>query len=101
MRSHYGMPAAALLWLALASPAQADVYRRGEPGEPATLDPQQSQTVIEADIDYDLFEGLLTYDSDGRLAPGVATGWTVSEDGLTYDLWVMSLTRAINLGCPP
>ena len=62
----------------------ADVYRRGEPGEPETLDPQQTQTVVEADIVYDLFEGLLSYDAEGRLAPGVATAWTVSDDGLTY-----------------
>ena len=86
MRSHYGMRWLLLAWLALApAPAQADVYRRGEPGEPATLDPQQTQTVVEADVVYDLFEGLLTYDADGQLAPGVATAWTVSGDGLTYD----------------
>ena len=86
MRSRYGMGWLLLAWLALAAaPAQAEVYRRGEPGEPETLDPQKTQSVVEADIVYDLFEGLLTYDADGRLAPGVATGWTVSDDGLTYD----------------
>jgi ABC-type oligopeptide transport system substrate-binding subunit len=73
-----------LLLLGLAS-AQADVYRRGEPGEPETLDPQKTQTVVEADIVYDLFEGLLTYDAEGRLAPGVARSWTISGDGLAYD----------------
>lgn len=61
-----------------------DLYRRGEPGEPETLDPQKTQTVVEADIIYDLFEGLLTYDAEGRLVPGVATAWSVSDDGLTY-----------------
>ena len=66
----------------------SDVYRRAEPGEPETLDPQQTQTVVEADIVYDLFEGLLTYDADGRLAPGVATAWTVSDDGLAYDFYL-------------
>lgn len=73
--------AALLLGLTAAS---AQVYRRGEPGEPETLDPQKSQTVVEADILYDLFEGLLTYDADGRLIPGVALSWTLSEDGLVY-----------------
>jgi oligopeptide transport system substrate-binding protein len=67
-----------------ASAAQAQVYRRGEPGEPETLDPQKTQTVVEADIVYDLFEGLLTYDSEGRTAPGVALSWTISDDGLVY-----------------
>ena len=65
--------------------AHADVYRRGEPGEPETLDPQKTQTVVEADIVYDLFEGLLTYDAEGRLVPGAALSWRVSADGLTYD----------------
>ena len=65
--------------------ARADAYRRGEPGEPETLDPQKTQTVVEADIVYDLFEGLLTYDAEGKLVPGVALSWTVSADGLTYD----------------
>jgi oligopeptide transport system substrate-binding protein len=60
------------------------VYRRGEPGEPETLDPQRTATSVEADVDYDLFEGLLTYDAAGRLVPGVAESWTVSPDGLTY-----------------
>jgi len=64
--------------------AQAQVYRRGEPGEPETLDPQKSQTVVEADILYDLFEGLLSYDADGRLIPGVALKWALSDDGLVY-----------------
>ena len=72
------------LLLGLAT-AQADVYRRGEPGEPETLDPQKTQTVVEADIVYDLFEGLLTYDAEGKLVPGVALSWTISADGLTYD----------------
>lgn len=31
-----------------ASAASAQVYRRGEPGEPETLDPQKTQTVVEA-----------------------------------------------------
>jgi ABC-type oligopeptide transport system substrate-binding subunit len=77
---------ACLFLLAGLMAAQADeVYRRGEPGEPETLDPQKTQTVVEADIVYDLFEGLLTYDSTGKLVPGVALSWTVSDDGLAYD----------------
>ena len=73
------------LLLTLTVVAQAAVYRRGEPGEPETLDPQKSQTVVEADIVYDLFEGLLTFDAEGHLVPGVALTWTISDDGLTYD----------------
>src|SRR3984885_11919596 len=68
-----------------ASPAGAEsLYRRGAEGEPATLDPQLTGTVVEANVIYDLFEGLLTYDADGALVPGVAASWSASPDGLTW-----------------
>src|SRR5271170_5811432 len=68
-----------------ASPVRAEsVYRRGAAGEPATLDPQLTGTVVEADVIYDLFEGLLTYDAGGAPVPGVATNWSASPDGLTW-----------------
>jgi oligopeptide transport system substrate-binding protein len=60
------------------------VYRRGELGDAATLDPQKTGTVTEADILLDLFEGLVTYDAKAEIAPGVAESWTVSDDGLVY-----------------
>lgn len=70
------------LWV---PPAKAEsLYRRGAAGEPSTLDPQKTATAVEADIIYDLFEGLLTFDAKGALVPGIATSWTQSEDGLTY-----------------
>ena len=83
--------AALALWIAAAAlclgvwPASAEtLYRRGAAGEPATLDPQKTGTVVEADVVYDLFEGLLTYDAAGALAPGVAQSWSASPDGLRY-----------------
>lgn len=35
---------------------------------------------------YLLFETLITYDENGNLAPGLATGWSYSEDGLSMTL---------------
>ena len=32
---------------------------------------------------YLLFETLITYDENGKLAPGLATDWSYSEDGLS------------------
>ncbi len=64
--------------------AAETVYRRGAAGEPATLDPQQTATTVEADVIYDLFEGLLTYDAAGALIPGIAESWSPSPDGLTW-----------------
>jgi oligopeptide transport system substrate-binding protein len=88
IRRRIRAPAALLLALALlaaAPPASAEmVYRRGEPGDAATLDPQKTATVPEADILLVLFEGLTTYDAKGEIAPGVAQSWTISEDGLVY-----------------
>jgi oligopeptide transport system substrate-binding protein len=60
------------------------VYRRGAAGDVATLDPQKTASVTEADLLGDLFEGLVTYDAEGRIIPGVAESWSVSADGLTY-----------------
>ena len=74
----------ALMLAATAASAQTGVYRRGEPGEPETFDPQKTQTAVEADVVYDLFEGLVTYDAAGALVPGAASGWTVGADGLSY-----------------
>jgi len=75
----------AVLLIGAVGPARAEmVYRRGAAGDVATLDPQKTATVSEADLLGDLFEGLVTYDADGRIAPGVAESWTISEDGLVY-----------------
>ena len=69
---------------ALAQKADGPVIRRGIVAEPATLDPQKASTFTEAAILTDLFEGLTTFDALGRLAPGAAESWTVSEDGTVY-----------------
>lgn len=67
-------------------PARADTrhYRRGNDADPETLDPHRSSTVAEAHILRDLYEGLLTYDNFGRLVPGSAERWEISDDRLTY-----------------
>jgi oligopeptide transport system substrate-binding protein len=76
--------AAALAVFSVSAAKTETVFRRGEAGDPSTFDPQRTSTVIEADVLYDLFEGLLTYDAAGALIPGAAESWSVSADGLTY-----------------
>lgn len=49
-----------------------------------SLDPQLVQDVESASVARDIFEGLMNEDADGNLEPGVATDFTVSEDGLVY-----------------
>ena len=48
------------------------------------MDPQKSTGVTEANIQYEIFEGLTTYTPDGQVTPGVAEKWEVSDDGKTY-----------------
>ena len=49
-----------------------------------TLDPQLNQDVSGFHVIRDLFEGLLSQDAEGKLVPGVATGYTASDGNTTY-----------------
>jgi oligopeptide transport system substrate-binding protein len=49
-----------------------------------TLDPQLIETVDDSDVARQLFEGLYTESADGDLIPAGATGYTVSDDKMTY-----------------
>lgn len=60
------------------------VYHRGNSHEPGSIDPRLSETVYDYNIGLDLFEGLVTFDAGGRVVPGVAEKWDISEDGTTY-----------------
>ena len=77
--------AALLLLLLIPATARADpVWRRGEAMEPGSLDPHKASTVTEQHVLDELYEGLVVYDGEGRLQPGVAQRWDISADGLTY-----------------
>ncbi len=53
--------------------------------EPPHLDPTAGAAGAIKEVTYaNLFEPLLRVDADGRLVPGLAERWSVSEDGLTY-----------------
>lgn len=53
--------------------------------EPAGLDPTEGSPVAAGQVTWqNVFEGLVTIDRDGALQPQLATGWEISEDGLTY-----------------
>src|SRR3954464_7133784 len=66
-------------------PANAEsVLNRGNGGEPSTLDPHRTDGRIESNILRDLFEGLVITGPDGKVLPGVAESWQVSDDGRVY-----------------
>ncbi|MHB1205697.1 MAG: peptide ABC transporter substrate-binding protein [Rhodospirillaceae bacterium] len=73
------------LFLILATPLHAEtMLHRGNRYEPATLDPQKTNTQYEGVIVLDLFEGLLTPDIQGNPTLGLADSWQVSADGKRY-----------------
>jgi oligopeptide transport system substrate-binding protein len=78
----------ALLGLALSATAPPSFAEssiaRWLQSEPDSLDPQRTTSIYSAQIDQDLFEGLVRFDRDKRPIPGIAERWEVSSDGLTY-----------------
>ena len=52
--------------------------------EPETLDPSIITGQPEGRIVNALFEGLTTFNAQGKSGPGMAEWWSVSEDGKTY-----------------
>ncbi len=52
--------------------------------DPKFLDPQIISDVGAKNIIANCFEGLVTIDSEGKIAPGCAESWRISPDGLTY-----------------
>jgi ABC-type transport system substrate-binding protein len=50
------------------------------------MDPLRADAVDDADVDYAIYDTLLKVTPGGELKPGLATGYTVSQDGLTYEL---------------
>jgi len=61
---------------------QTFTYRVGD--DSPSIDPQLVEDVDGSAIARDLFEGLMNEDAEGNVIPGVATGFTVSDDGLVY-----------------
>ncbi|WP_438766122.1 peptide ABC transporter substrate-binding protein [Kushneria sp. TE3] len=79
-----GCMAVALAW-SLPLTVHAATLDIGIYGEPASLDAARvTGAVYDNDVLGDLFEGLVTLAPDGDYQPGVATDWSVSDDGLTW-----------------
>lgn len=83
-----------------ATPASAaGTLGRAAGGEPQTLDPQHTTSVLETAIESDLFEGLTARGPDGKVVPGVADSWETSTDGKSWTFHLRPSARWSN-GAP-
>lgn len=71
--------------------AFADTLRIDNGAEPRTLDPQRVTGLHEMRIDHELYETLVTFDPQGKIVPGLAERWDVSDDGRR---WTFHLREA-------
>ena len=60
------------------------VLRRGNGGDPGSLDPALAEDEHAFNVLADLYEGLVVAGPDGAIVPGVAEAWQISDDGLSY-----------------
>ena len=65
---------------------QSGVLRVAWGGAPATLDPLFASADTEIAFLNAVYDYLIDTDARSELAPRLATGWTVSDDGLSYTL---------------
>lgn len=66
------------------APADQQTFVSRELDEFPSIDPNLIQDVSGNDVARQLFEGLMNQDDKGNLVPGVATGFDISADKMTY-----------------
>lgn len=81
---------------AAADASRESILRRGNGGDPGTLDPSLAEDVHAFSVLRDLYEGLLVETADGSIVPGVAARWDVSADGRRYTFHIRSGARWSN-----
>jgi peptide/nickel transport system substrate-binding protein len=79
------LAAAGLVLATGMSYAQSTEIRIGVALEPPALDPTAGAAeAIDVVVYQNIFEGLVRIDETGAVQPGLASAWTISDDGLTY-----------------
>ncbi|AWN15210.1 ABC transporter substrate-binding protein [Salinisphaera sp. LB1] len=66
------------------APDGTKTLRMGNGAEPQSLDPDESSGVPAANIEVNLYEGLVSHAADGKLIPGDAKSWDISANHKTY-----------------
>jgi oligopeptide transport system substrate-binding protein len=77
-------------------PAWAETLRRGLGPEPDSLDIHQAQGLSAIHLLREIREGLVTFDANGELAPGVANSWELLDDGRRYRFFLREDARWSN-----
>ncbi|MEE4637948.1 MAG: ABC transporter substrate-binding protein, partial [Wenzhouxiangella sp.] len=76
--------------------APVQILHRGNGTQPQGLDPHITEGVPSTHVQRDLFESLVVRSADGRIIPGAAERWEVSEDGLTWTFYLRQDARWSN-----
>ncbi|MFN3954839.1 MAG: ABC transporter substrate-binding protein [Pararhodobacter sp.] len=85
MLGHLKMGLAVLALVATPALAQRADISVGMVLEPPNLDPTSGAAAAIREVTYsNIYEGLTRFGPDGSVNPGLAHGWDISEDGLTY-----------------
>ena len=84
MNIHPLRAAWAALLLCTTPALAAGTLNRGVGNEPDSFDPQKAIGTSASIIIYDLFEGLVTVDARGQVAPGAAASWKVDASQKVY-----------------
>ncbi len=61
-----------------------NTYTLAYSSDPQTWDVLATSKAADSEAIVNTYDGLYEYDSEGNLVPALATGYTVSDDGLTY-----------------
>lgn len=67
---------------------QGGIYRRPVEFIPGKLDPAFSTDIYGVMIIQQIFDGLVQFDKDLNIIPGIAKSWKISPDGLTYTFYL-------------
>lgn len=60
------------------------VFRLNESAQPRSLDPVRTGESSATAISSQIYDGLINYDPELNLVPGLAESWEISDDGLVY-----------------
>ncbi|NLA58296.1 MAG: ABC transporter substrate-binding protein [Firmicutes bacterium] len=66
------------------------------PVDPDTFDPHKAVAAATEEIEFNIYQGLVSFDQEGRIIPCLAESWEVSEDGTIYTFHIRDGVRFHN-----